>query len=492
MFLFAFIAGAPTLVFSDMLTLENRVVEHRYPNGILLLMVERHFSPTVAVRMMFSVGAVDEVGGKTGLAHMFEHMMFKGTRTIGTRNYQAEAPLLAQIDRLYTELDHEKAKLGKADQARVAKLIEQIHEAEKQESEWVIVNELGDIYEKEGGTGFNAATSHDWTQYMVELPSNKLPLWALVDSDRIKNPVFRQFYQEREVVKEERRLRTDTNPNGKLYENFLGAAFVAHPYRNPVIGWASDIDHLTVADLSDFYHRHYTPDRLTIVIVGDIKTPEVISLVNHHFGNWQPPKPGPSSVPTAEPLQEGPKRIVLQADAQPQLLMSYHIPAYPHPNHPVFYAVAQLLSGGSTSRLEKSLVEKKRLVTSVDTSSGEPGERFDGLFVISSNPRYPHTAADVERAIRQEIDRLKKQTIETWELEKVRAAVDMKLLSILQTNGGMASTLVYDQSVYGDWRHLIRMQKSIPLITAQDIQRVVQTIFTPANETVATLEPKKK
>jgi len=256
--------SAPLPAETELLSLEKRVVEHTLSNGITLLILERHFSPTVSVRMMFRTGSVDEVGGKTGLAHMFEHMMFKGTKTLGTKNYAAEAPLLRQVDTLHQAIDHEKEKGSAADQKRIGELIDQVRAVEEKANALVAVNELWSLYEREGASTLNANTAPDFTQYMVDLPSNKIALWAILDSDRVKNPVFRQFYQEREVVKEERRMRVDTNPEGKLYEGFLAAAYTSHPYRNPTIGWESDLDHLYVTDLVDFYKKHYTPEALTI------------------------------------------------------------------------------------------------------------------------------------------------------------------------------------------------------------------------------------
>ena len=239
--------------------------------------------------MMFRTGGVDEDSGKTGLAHMFEHMMFKGTRTLGTKDYAAEAPLLRQIDELHQQIDQEKEKGERADQKRIGDLIDQVRVVEEKANALVVENELWNLYEREGASTVNANTSRDYTQYMVDLPANKIKLWAILDSDRVKNPVFRQFYQEREVVKEERRMRVDTNADGKLFEEFVGTAYHAHPYRNPTIGWDADLDHLYVSDLTEFYKRYYTPDALSIAIVGDVNAKETIALVEPYFGDWKVP-----------------------------------------------------------------------------------------------------------------------------------------------------------------------------------------------------------
>jgi predicted Zn-dependent peptidase len=319
------------------------------------------------------------------------------------------------------------------------------------------------------------------------LPSNKLELWAILDSDRVKNPVFRQFYQEREVVKEERRMRTDTNPEGKLYENFIAAAYLAHPYQHPTIGWDSDLDHLSVADLESFYHRFYTPDQLTIAVVGDVKADRVVALVDNYFGDWKMPSV-PRPPVTVEPAQPGPRRVSVRFDAQPHIFMGFHIPTYPDPDHFHAFAVAQLLGSGTTSRLHKALVEKLKIATSVGTDADTPGERYNNLLMISAAPRYPHTTDEVERAILAEIERLKTQPIEAWELEKIRAAVNVDVLNTLQTNGGMADTLVYDQCIFGDWKYLLAFQKHINEMTAQQLQQAAQKYLTTQNMTVAVLE----
>ena len=209
---------------------------------------------------------------------------------MGTKNYAAEAPLLKQIDDLHQAIDQEKDKGPRADQKRIGDLIDQVRVVEEKANALVTENELWNLYEREGASTLNANTSRDYTQYMVDLPSNKINLWAILDSDRVKNPVFRQFYQEREVVKEERRMRVDTSPEGKLYEEFISAAYHAHPYRNPTIGWDADLDHLYVSDLTDFYKHYYTPSALTIAIVGDVNAKETIDLVEQYFADWRVPQ----------------------------------------------------------------------------------------------------------------------------------------------------------------------------------------------------------
>lgn len=470
--------------------LEKRVVEHRTPNGIQVLILERHFSPTVSIRMMFRVGSVDEVSGKTGLAHMFEHMMFKGTRRLGTKDYAAEAPLLRQITQLHHELAYEKDRGARADQKRIGELIDQIRAAETKARAYVIDNELWNLYEREGASNLNASTSRDYTQYVLDLPSNKLELWAILDSDRLKNPVFRQFYPERDVVKEERRMRVDTNPQGKLFETFVATAYQSHPYRNPTIGWEADLDGLQADDLDAFYKSHYTPDNLTIAIVGDVDAAKTIAMIDRYFGDWKTGRAVTKTI-TDEAPQTGERRASVQFDAEPRVVVGYPLPAYPNPDQMTSYAVAHLLGGGSTSRLYKALVEKKKVATSVDVGQDYPGERYPMLFIIAAESRHPHTTSDILKVVDQELERLQKSPVESWELEKVRAAVEVGILATLQTNSGMASTLAYNQAIFGDWKYLLRFQDQMRQLKAEDIQRFAKTYFVNSKRTVGLLEPTK-
>lgn len=488
--LLATLVVSPQRVWSadELSSFQSRVVTHRLTNGITLLIYETHFSPTVAIRMMFPTGSVDEVSGKTGLAHMFEHMMFKGTRTLGTRDFAKESALWRSLDLLYRELDAEKARGARADQTKIASLLDRIHDLTAKANALVIENELWSLYEREGGSSLNAGTSRDYTQYRVDLPANKLELWAMLDSARVREPVFRQFYQEREVVKEERRMRVDNDPDGRLFEQFLATAYLAHPYRQPTIGWEADLDRLHVADLEAFYARFYTPDRLTIAVVGDVRSAEVIGMVERYFGPWSAPKGVPSFI-TDEPVQTGERRLTVRADSEPKLVIGFPLAAYPSRDHFVAEALVYLLTSGTTSRLYKSLVEKRELATSIEAFKDYPGNRYAPRLILSAVPRYPVTNESLLKAITEELSKLAKKPIEPWELEKVRALTEMQLLGLLQTNGGMADALVYAQAIYGDWRYLSEYRRQVATVTAEEVQALAARTFTKDQRTVAFLEP---
>ena len=248
-------------------SIEDRVTEYTLNNGFKVLMLERHTSPTVALYILFKAGAVDEAPDSVGIAHLLEHMLFKGTETIGTTNYSQEKGVLKEIDQTGTALDRERAKGVDADESRVAELERRLQELQEEAGRFIVRNEYEAWYTRHGAQGFNAATSKDYTLYMVELPSNKIELWALLESDRLKNYVLRDFYTERQAVLEERRMRVDTNPFGMLSERFLSTAFQVHPYGVSIIGLPSDINLLNKENANRFYRDHYTPENGVIILV---------------------------------------------------------------------------------------------------------------------------------------------------------------------------------------------------------------------------------
>src|SRR6185295_8662531 len=242
--------------------LADRVIQRTLPNGLTVLMVERHQTPVVSTNLTYRVGGINEFNGSTGIAHLYEHMAFKGTKTLGTKDYEKEKPLLEELDRLNAEIEARIAKernpaRGAQESPELQQLRKRFQEVQEQAGSWVVGNELSQLYQRHGGVGLNATTAKDLTRYTVALPSNRLPLWAAIEADRMTNPVFREFYKERAVVMEERRLLTEDSPHGLLYEGFVAAAFEAHPYGSPTIGWASDIQSLTPVATEAFFRTYY-------------------------------------------------------------------------------------------------------------------------------------------------------------------------------------------------------------------------------------------
>ncbi len=375
--------------------LENRVQAFTLKNGLRLLLLERHLSPTISIFIRYRSGAVDEADGKTGTAHLLEHMMFKGTKTIGTRNYNREEKILLEIEQAGVALDQEKIKGASADQALQNSLTQRLKGLQKRHRRLMISNEIDRIYTEQGAVDLNASTGQDLTTYQVSIPSNRIELWARIESDRMANPVFREFYTERDVVMEERRQRSESDPDGKLLERYLATAFIAHPYRRPVIGWPSDMRFLDMAYMRHFFKQTHAPNNTVIAVVGDIRPSEVIKTVQKYFGRIPPQKLNPFPV-TEEPVQSGERRIEVLFSADPKLIIGYHKPPPPAFADYVFDLIESLLTRGRTSRLFKTLVEEKRLAKSIQAHNGLPGARYANQFVFFATPRHPHTSMELE------------------------------------------------------------------------------------------------
>lgn len=475
--------------------LAERVIEHRLANGLTVLMAERHQAPIVSINMTFRVGGVNEQFGQTGLAHLYEHMAFKGTRTIGTKDYAKEKPILDELFLVGTELEERQRDLAKRspelppdvkEQEAIEALQRRFKELQDQALQYVLGNEMALLYQRHGGVGLNAATGKDLTRYMINLPSNRLPLWAAIESDRMAHPVLREFYKERGVVMEERRFRNDDSPNGLLFETFTSTAFRAHPYGIPTIGWESDILALTPAETEAFFKTYYGPGRATIGIVGDIDPKEVIALIESTFGKI-PPAPQPPQIVTTEPPQRGERRVEVEFDAEPSLVIGFHKPGIGHPDDYVFDVIDEVLTAGLTSRLYTKLVRDDRLAASVNSDANYPGVRAPNLFVVTATPRAPHTAAEVEAAILTELERLKNEPVSAKELEKVLNNLDADMVRALRSNSGLASQLSLYHTIAGDWRYVLMARDKIAAVTPADIQRVAARYLTKSNRTVATL-----
>ncbi|MEK6683943.1 MAG: pitrilysin family protein [Nitrospirota bacterium] len=483
-------AGAPSVKHSEV-GLAERVVEHRLSNGLQLLMVERHQTPVVSCIIAYKVGGVNEQPGMTGVAHLYEHLAFKGTQTIGTKDYRREVAVLRQMDQAWSDLRKERDKGPDADPDKLTAYEKRFRDLERESETYVVPNEVGEIYERNGAVGLNATTGKDLTRYVVSLPANRLELWAAIESDRMAHAVLREFYKEKNVVLEERRLRYENSPSGRLYEAFLSAAFSAHPYGMPVIGWTSDLEALSRAQTETFFRTYYGPGNAVIAIMGDIDPRATIRLMERYFGAI-PMQPPPPAVVTIEPDQAGERRAEVEFEAEPSVLIGYHRPALDHPDDAVFDVIDSLLSGGRSSRLYKTLVKEKQRAVNVSTSTGVPGARYPNLFMIQATPRFPHTPNELETAIYAELDRLKTEPVQPRELQKGLNNLDADRIRSLDSNSGLASHLSYFQAVAGTWRYLPENRERIARVKAEDVSRVARQYFVKSNRVVATLVKKGK
>ncbi|NLC69966.1 MAG: insulinase family protein [Desulfuromonadaceae bacterium] len=480
-----FLAGLALLainVHADGATLEEKVKEYRLKNGLRLLIVERPDSPTFAAHIAIGVGAVHETSRNRGVAHLLEHMLFKGTKTVGTTDYRRERRLLKEIEKVGEALDDLKFRSPGAG-PETEELRRRLTVLQEQHKEFVVKDEAARIYAENGGVGFNAYTSRDLTAYIVSLPSNKLELWAFLESDRMKNAVFREFYTEREVVMEERRRSYDSDPQGLLVENLLAAAYTVHPYRNPIIGWESDIPFLTLSKTRQFHDKYYAPVNTVITLAGDVDADRAYRMVERYFGDIPSGTPVPPVV-DVEPRQRGEKRIGIRFEAEPRIMIAFHKPTLPSREDYAFDLIDMILGDGPTSRLYRSLVVEKKLATSVATST-LPASRYPNLFVVSAAPRHPHTVDEVEQAVYEELSRLAAEPVGAAELDKVRNRLRVDRLRRLKSNKSLAGMLSYFQTVAGDWRYATRYDREIAGIGAEDVRRAAAAYLHRDNRTVA-------
>jgi len=468
------------------LALEKKVIKTKLDNGLTVLMLERHVNPTVSLYIRHRVGAVDESHGQTGAAHFLEHLMFKGTATIGAKDYAQEKKILAAIEETGTALDKEKLKGEKARPQTIKQLTARLNELQSQAKQYFIPNELDRLYTENGGLDMNASTGQDVTTYHVSLPANKIELWARIESDRLLNPVFREFYTERDVIMEERRQRVEADPEGKLYEKFLSAAFQVHPYGRPILGWTRDMKYLSPEAARKIFEKYKAPESIVIAVVGDIEPAATLQLIKKYFGAIPPQKEKTAAIPV-EPRQTKERRVSVNFDANPMLFIGYHKPTAPAYDDYVFDVLEAILTSGRTSRLYNSLVIRQGIAKSVSAYNGTPGVRYPNLFLISAEPRHPHTNAELEKAVFGEIDKLKEQPVSAAELAKAKNHIRMQYIKNLDSNSELASALSYYETLLGDYKYFANYLNVIDRVSATDVQNAAKKYFNKNNRTVGRL-----
>lgn len=472
------------------------MVEKTLSNGMRLLMVRRPDDPSVAGGWVAHVGSSNERPGITGIAHLFEHMMFKGTPTIGTKDSKKDLQILDEQEHVRDEMRAEESKvraayrLGENDDPskpesmtpRWRELKKQFDDLVNQERGVLVKNEFDKVYTTAGGTGMNAFTTEDMTAYFITVPANKLELWMWMESERLWHPVFREFYAERDVVFEERRMRTESTPLGKFNEEFQSMFWESSPYHWPVIGWPSEIRSISKKQADDFYGIYYAPQNLTAILVGDFDPEQAGQMAEKYFGRIPHGPQPPPDVITLEVKQEAEKRMNAQAEANPQVDIWWHTVPFRHRDSYVLDVLSELLSS-RTGRLYKGLVLGSQVATSV--SANQDSRKWAGLFDISGEAKEGHTPAEVEKGIYAELDKLRSAEVPAEELQKVKnefAAYEYRKLS---SNTPILFELIGDEGE-GNWREINEEGPRIQAVTAADLKRVVSEYFTPENRAVAT------
>lgn len=463
--------------------LRKNVVERKLKNGITLLMMNRGYSPIVSLHIAFRVGSVDESYNTEGAAHILEHMLFKGTDKLGTRDYAKEKKLLDRIETIGETID--RLKLQNPGNSQIAVLEKELQKLQEEHSAYVVSSPYDRLYTSMGGVGFNASTSKDMTGYYIDLPSERIESWAEIESERLRNPVFREYYRERNNVLEERLMRYSSAGDGLLSETFFATAYIAHPYRHPTIGWESNIRYMSLNDVRHFYYEHYIPSRMTITIVGKIDTEKTYEIIRKYFEGLDV-KPEPDSVKVVEPQQNGEKRVEVYFNSRPSIMIGWKKPAAPNRDDYVFDIISSVLGDGRSSRLYRNLVLDKKIATSVYAWNGAPGSRYDNMFVIFADPADGVKPEQVESEILAGIAGLKND-IKPEELARVRNQMESSFVFMLDDNDGIARQLSYHETISGSWTYLADYMNSISGITPEDISKTIDKYITDRNRTTAIL-----
>jgi predicted Zn-dependent peptidase len=473
------------------------VVEKTLSNGMRLLLLPRNDEPTVAGGWVVHVGSANERPGITGIAHLFEHMMFKGTPTLGTKDYKKDQQIIAEQERVRGQMRQEEANMRTlwrrgeiADlqnpdtwTPRYKELQAQFKKLVDAQREILVKNEFDRIYTANGGSQMNAYTSHDVTVYFITVPANKLELWMWMESERLLRPVFREFYAERDVVFEERRMRTESTPTGRIEEAFWAMFWESHPYSWPVVGWPSDIPAITKKQADDFYALYYAPQNITTVLVGDFKVEEATALAEKYLGRIPRGKEEAPDVVTLEIKQPAEKRLSGDADTNPQVDIMWHTPAFGHQDTYALSVLAQILST-RTGRLYKGLVLGSKVAT--QAYAQQHTMRWASLFNVGGEVTDGKTTADLEAGLLAEIEKVKTTEVPAEELQKVKnnfAAGEYRKLA--NNHAIMQALLRYDG--LGRWQEINEAGPKLQAVTAADVKRVANTYLTKENRNVATV-----
>ncbi len=470
----------------DFSQLEKTVTKYTLDNGLRVIVMERHDAPVASFVTFVNVGGADDPKEYTGLAHMFEHMAFKGTTTLGTKDLKEELKAMALEDSLWYELREERKNGAASDTTRLAELEEQFAAAIDAAGEWIIPNAFDAILEREGIVGMNAGTGMDQTSYIMSMPSNRLELWMAMESERFLNPVLREMYRERNVITEERLQTLENSPIGMAIDQLKATAYTAHPYINPIIGHMSDIKNYTRDEAAAFYAKYYVPSNMVICIVGDVKPKDVLKFSKKYFGRLKA-SPRPARIATIEPEQLGERRVMMEDPSQPFMAVAYHVPDETHADWPAIDALSDYLGSGATSLLYKNLVKEKKIAANVGSFGGYPATKYPSLLLAYALPSQGHTNAECETEVLFEIEKLKTDLLTTEEVEKIKARAKANFIRLLRSNLGMAGQLASFENRYGDWQMLFRELDRINTVTAEDIQRVAKKYLTVKNRSVVWL-----
>lgn len=491
----------PNPLFADDVSEYLGLAIHRYQleNGFTLVVVPRkQASPVFSTHLRVKVGSIEEPKSASGLAHFFEHMAFKGTSKIGSQNFEAEKEILIQLSSLGDQIT--KLKKQNPHSPLIKEYQQKFDELKKEHSQLMIQNEFVKILNQHGAVGLNATTSTDFTSYFVSLPASSFELWAYMESERFLDPVLREFFKERDVVREERRMRYDNSPDGFLYENMLAFNFNTSPYRLSPIGKSEHIQNYDTQTAIDFFKKNYVPKNMVLAIVGEIDPDDAYKVIQKTFGRLQNSQnqqenfvidhsPESTLEPTGLENSKNQKKIVFY-DALERFYLTFKRPGYDHPDDVALYYLQALLCEGRLSRLKKRLVYEEKVVSQFGCYDSLPGSRLASVFSFYGVPIKPYTSEEITELIHQEIKKLIDEGISPRELKRVRDNLNADLIWSVKSNSGLASMLTYVESLTGHWQNLITYQQKINKTTADQVLKAAQKYFEPKKHKLVILKPK--
>ena len=480
----AFCAAAPA---QDLASFEKRTTVKVLPNGLTLIVCERPEAPVFSFYTLVDAGSADDPQGDSGLAHMFEHMAFKGTDRDRHHQLPCRKSRARQGRNRLRRLRRRVPQARRPGPAKLAQLKKAFEDAQAEAQKYVIPNQFSEIAEQNGAVGINASTAEDSTQYFWSMPSNRLELWAYLESQRIGHPVQREFYKERDVVQEERRMRIDSYPIGRMVEQFLATAYVAHPYGRTGVGWESEISQVSATEAEAFHKKYYVPSNIVIAVVGDVKASEAMPMLEQYFGDdpRRPQARADDHRRAAAVRREDPSSS--REATQPFYIEGYHRPDYRDPDDAVYDAITDIFSNGRTARLYRSSSATSRSPPTPRASADSPGE-YPGLFAFYAVPLPATRRRRCATPSTRRLDKLKNEDVTDEELAMFKTRARADLLRGLADNEGLAHQLAEYQTRYGDWRELFRELDQIDTVTKADIRRVANKIFVDSNRTSARIE----
>jgi len=457
-------------------------------NGLRVIIVPDTNVAVVSCRLYYFVGSMYEGPGTSGLSHMYEHMMFKGTKRLGTTNYKKEKKYITAIDSLDTLICRLRQQGVAETDSRIVTLRKHIFGILDKHRQYIKKDEIWELYQHNGGTHLNAWTGDDMTAYIVTLPMNKLELFYWIESDRMQNPVLREFYSEREVVTEERRMRYENRPVNKYWEILSSHFYIAHPYRLPTIGWMSDIRSYTRAKLRDHVNRFYTPDNALIILVGNVNPDKAMAKIQKYFEPIPRAAVSKQEIMTREPAPIGETRFTVYENVQPRIDILFHTPGYPHDDLYKLDILEGILSARS-GRLYKRLVTQEKLC--INAGAGNAYKLHNGYFHVWAQPNADADPKEIEKIMLEELNILLTEPPTQREMERTKNSIQKYFITRFKSLEGISDQLAWFERLRS-WKDLITFPDNIEAVTPESIPPVAQRYLKPELKTIGILLQKKE